>query len=75
VADFGGSQGRENDSVVHRKGEYTRLLTACTACGHSGHADCYQYWFGSGKGAGCPTEGCLCSCVGGGVGSSRDVVV
>jgi WD40 repeat protein len=76
VADFGNSQeDGENDSVVGRKRKYTRLLTACTACGHSGHAACYQYWFGSAKGAGCPTEGCLCSCVGGSVGSSRGIPV
>jgi hypothetical protein len=57
----GGSGGEEGQGGG--SGKMARLRTACTACGHSGHAACYQHWFGELSGIGCPTEGCLCTCM------------
>jgi hypothetical protein len=57
----GGSGGEEGQGGGSRK--MARLRTACMACGHSGHAACYQHWFGELGGIGCPTEGCLCTCM------------
>ncbi|SMR41425.1 unnamed protein product [Zymoseptoria tritici ST99CH_1A5] len=43
----------------------SRILSACLLCGHGGHAGCLEEWFLAVGGVGCPTEGCLCDCVGG----------
>jgi WD40 repeat protein len=65
AAAAGEEGGGGGHSAQGRCGSRTlaRLRTACTACGHAGHAACYQYWFGELGGVGCPTEGCLCSCM------------
>lgn len=54
--------GLDPDTSEQHHVHQAKLYTACLACGHSGHADCYRFWFLQSGGTGCPTEGCLCTC-------------
>ena len=45
--------------------ETTLVWTACLRCGHSAHDACLRtFWSLPESEGGCPTEGCLCACVG-----------
>ena len=54
--------------------ETSRVWTACLRCGHSAHDACLrEFWMDSESEGRCPTEGCLCACVGEAEGEGQEV--
>lgn len=49
------------EQICWEKG--TKLWTVCLLCGHGGHLECLNVWFGEEGQSGCPNSGCLCVCV------------